>query len=83
MNLQGALIGLVAFLIIGIFHPIVIKSEYHFSHKVWPLFLVIGIVSITVVNGCVICGSVIRYEIMVRIGMISRFVVTASAVYYR
>jgi hypothetical protein len=40
----GIVIGLVSFLIIGIFHPIVIKGEYHFSKKIWPLFLISGVV---------------------------------------
>lgn len=43
MNFFGILIGLVAFLIIGIFHPIVIKTEYYFGKKVWPVFLIVGI----------------------------------------
>ncbi len=43
MNLHGIFIGLCSFLIIGFFHPIVIKSEYHFGKKVWPLFLISGI----------------------------------------
>ena len=30
MNFTGVLIGLVSFLSIGVFHPIVIKAEYHF-----------------------------------------------------
>ena len=44
MNFQGALIGLISFLIIGIFHPIVIKTEYYIGQKAWPIFLVFGIV---------------------------------------
>ena len=46
MNFQGVIIGLVAFIIIGVFHPIVIKSEYYFGARVWPVFLIIGILSI-------------------------------------
>ena len=46
VNLQGAIIGLSAFIIIGIFHPIVVKSEYYFGVKVWPIFLVVGIICI-------------------------------------
>lgn len=42
MNSNGIIIGFMAFLIIGIFHPIVIKTEYYFGKKVWPIFLVIG-----------------------------------------
>lgn len=40
---SGVIIGAISFLIIGIFHPIVIKCEYHFSEKVWPVFGVGGI----------------------------------------
>ena len=43
MNWEGVIIGAAAFIIIGIFHPIVIKSEYHFSKRIWPLFLVLGL----------------------------------------
>jgi hypothetical protein len=46
MNLQGVIIGLVAFVIIGVFHPIVIMSEYYFGVRVWPVFLIVGILSI-------------------------------------
>ncbi len=42
----GIIIGVVAFLLIGIFHPIVIKAEYHFSKSIWPLFLAVGIVAV-------------------------------------
>ena len=48
MNFQGVIIGLVAFVIIGVFHPIVIKSEYYFGVRVWPVFLIVGILSIIV-----------------------------------
>lgn len=43
MNFNGILIGGAAFIIIGIFHPIVVKSEYHFGKRVWPAFLVLGL----------------------------------------
>ena len=33
------------FFIIGLFHPIVIKSEYYFGVKSWWAFLVAGIVA--------------------------------------
>lgn len=42
MNLYGIIIGLAAFLIIGVFHPIVIKSEYYLGKRIWPLFLIFG-----------------------------------------
>lgn len=42
MNFTGILIGVITFFLIGLFHPIVIKAEYYFSKKIWPLFAVIG-----------------------------------------
>ena len=42
VQFEGVVIGLCSFLIIGLFHPVVIKAEYHLSKKVWPLFLLCG-----------------------------------------
>ena len=52
MNYTGLLIGLATFLIIGLFHPIVIKTEYYFGTKPWYLFLIAGIGAI--VGACFI-----------------------------
>ncbi len=46
-NLAGPFIGLATFLVIGMFHPVVIKVEYHFGTRLWWLFLLIGI-------GCIV-----------------------------
>jgi steroid 5-alpha reductase family enzyme len=43
---SGLLVGVVAFLLIGAFHVVVIKGEYHFGKRIWPLFAVIGVVSV-------------------------------------
>ena len=43
-GLTGLVIGVCTFFIIGIFHPIVIKSEYHFGTKCWWGFLLAGII---------------------------------------
>lgn len=43
MNLEGIIVGLATFIIIGIFHPIVIKAEYHIGKKCWWAFLLAGI----------------------------------------
>jgi hypothetical protein len=45
-NLTGLVIGLSTFLIIGIFHPVVIKSEYYFGVKCWWVFLLLGMAGI-------------------------------------
>ena len=44
MNFTGIIVGLATFLIIGIFHPIVIKAEYYFGTKCWWIFLITGII---------------------------------------
>ena len=43
MYFDGLIIGASAFVIIGIFHPIVIKGEYHCGVRIWPLFALLGI----------------------------------------
>ena len=43
MNFLGLIIAVTTFLVIGIFHPIVIKSEYYFGVKCWWAFLISGI----------------------------------------
>ena len=43
MAWSGVIIGAISFLIIGIFHPIVIYCEYHFTDRVWSFFLVGGL----------------------------------------
>ena len=43
MHFSGILIGAISFLVIGVFHPIVIKCEYYFTDMVWPWFLAGGL----------------------------------------
>lgn len=45
-NCLGLLVGLLTFLIIGLFHPLVIKGEYYFGVKCWWAFLLAGIVCV-------------------------------------
>ena len=45
MNFSGLITGIISFLIIGILHPVVIKCEYYFSSKIWPVFLVLGLIA--------------------------------------
>ena len=44
MRLSGIILGLAAFFCIGIFHPIVIRCEYRFSYRIWPAFLITGLI---------------------------------------
>ena len=48
MNFTGLIIAVTTFLVIGLFHPIVIKSEYHFGTRCWWFFALAGIVFIAV-----------------------------------
>ena len=48
MHFIGIVIGVISFLSIGIFHPIVIKAEYHFSKSCWPVFLIAGVILMAV-----------------------------------
>ena len=46
INFDGLLIGIVTFLIIGMFHPVVVKAEYYWGTKCWWIFLVLGILGV-------------------------------------
>lgn len=45
-HLQGLVIGVCTFLIIGLFHPIVIKAEYYWGTRCWWIFLLLGLAGI-------------------------------------
>ena len=42
-GLLGLSLGLCTFIVIGLFHPLVIKVEYYFGVKIWVAFLLCGI----------------------------------------
>ena len=44
MNFTGLLVGLSTFLIIGLFHPLVIKAEYYLGVKSWWIFALSGVI---------------------------------------
>ncbi len=54
--MYGLLIGLITFVIIGAFHPLVIKGEYYCGVKIWWVFLAAGIVAMAL---AVIADSVL------------------------
>ena len=43
MNYSGLIIAVITFLVIGLFHPLVIKGEYYFGTRCWCVFLLAGI----------------------------------------
>jgi hypothetical protein len=44
MHYEGLLVGIGAFLIIGVMHPVVIKTEYYLGARAWPAYLAAGLV---------------------------------------
>lgn len=46
-HLTGLVIGICTFLIIGIFHPVVIKAEYYWGTRCWWFFLFLGLAGTT------------------------------------
>lgn len=46
MHFTGLIIGVATFVIIGLFHPLVIKGEYYFGVKIWWAFALMGVVAI-------------------------------------
>ena len=47
-RLTGLGTGIAAFLIIGLFHPVVIKAEYRWGTRCWWVFLILGLVGAAV-----------------------------------
>lgn len=47
-HLAGLFIGICTFLVIGLFHPVVVKAEYHFGKGCWWVFLILGIAGVAV-----------------------------------
>lgn len=47
MNYAGLLIGVSTFLIIGLFHPLVIKMEYYWGTKYWWTWLLAGLIGLS------------------------------------
>ena len=48
LNWTGIISGAAMIVLTGVFHPVVVKCEYYFSARVWPVFLVLGVLSLVV-----------------------------------
>ena len=48
MNFNGVFIGIMTFLIIGLCHPLVIKLEYYWGKKCWPVYLISGLICVAI-----------------------------------
>lgn len=60
LHFDGLLVGIATFLIIGLFHPIVIKAEYHWGVRCWPVFLVVGLGGVA---ASLLCASTVASTI--------------------
>ena len=47
MYFTGLIIGVATFLIIGLFHPLVIKGEYYFGTRICWVFALMGVVAVS------------------------------------
>ena len=56
-SLTGLFVGLGSFLAIGLFHPIVIKTEYYFGTRPWPIFLIAGLLCIA--GSCFVADTIL------------------------
>ena len=56
-HIGGLLIGICTFLIIGFFHPVVVKAEYYWGTRCWWIFLVLGILGVI--------GSIIITDLLI------------------
>lgn len=61
MNFTGIIVGLATFLIIGVFHPIVVKAEYYLGTGCWWMFLLAGIIfgAISLLVGNLILSTIL------------------------
>ncbi len=60
MYFSGLIIAIATFFIIGIFHPVVIKTEYYFGIKPWWIFLICGLCFICIslfITNCILSAT--------------------------
>lgn len=65
LNFDGLIIGCAAFFLIGMFHPVVIKTEYHFGTRPWVVFLLLGLA------GCILSIFIENYHLSTIVGILS------------
>lgn len=61
MHWEGIILAVITFLLIGLFHPIVIKAEYYFGTRCWPIFAIAGVASLI---GSVVVSTLILSVIL-------------------
>ena len=63
LDFTGIIVGAVTFLTIGLFHPIVIKAEYHWGVGCWWIFLTVGL-------GCIVASSLLTGTVSIIFGVV-------------
>ena len=59
LNFLGLVLGFIMLLLTGFGHILIIRGEYYFGTKLWPLFLILGLLSVTAslfVNSALLSG---------------------------
>lgn len=69
MFYSGLIIGICTFLIIGLFHPVVVKAEYYWGTRCWWIFLLLGIAGVA----ASLCVSNILYSSLLGVFAFSSF----------
>jgi hypothetical protein len=69
LGLSGLFIGICTFLIIGLFHPIVVKAEYYWGTRCWWIFLLLGLAGVA----ASICVDNILYSSLLGVFAFSSF----------
>ena len=60
-RMEGIVIGVCTFLIIGLFHPVVVKAEYYWGTRCWWLFLLLGFAGII---GSIAVGDILLSSLL-------------------
>ena len=63
LNFEGIAVGAASLLIIGAFHPLVIWCEYRFTQRVWPVFLIAGLL-------CLLTALLIQGILSILLGLL-------------
>lgn len=63
LNLEGVVVGAASLLVIGAFHPLVIWCEYRFTQRIWPVFLIAGLL-------CLLAALLIQGILSVLLGLL-------------
>lgn len=63
LNLEGVVVGAASLLVIGAFHPLVIWCEYRFTQRIWPVFLIAGLL-------CLLAALLIQGLLSILLGLL-------------